>query len=106
MENEGWDVARALADRGVAAFVLKYRLNPTPADMPGFEKSMRDLFSANARPPRLDPNPAMTAIAPQPAESRPAFAPVRRRPSQAPDSPPPDSHGGFSPRRPPHTGNA
>ncbi|BDT56686.1 hypothetical protein MasN3_01800 [Massilia varians] len=27
MNNEGWDVARALADRGVAAFVLKYRLN-------------------------------------------------------------------------------
>ena len=25
MENEGWNVARALAERGVAAFVLKYR---------------------------------------------------------------------------------
>ncbi|RYD66779.1 MAG: alpha/beta hydrolase, partial [Sphingomonadales bacterium] len=37
MENEGWAVARALADRGVAAFVLKYRLNQTPADMAGFE---------------------------------------------------------------------
>src|SRR4029077_632757 len=31
MENEGWNVARALAERGVAAFVLKYRLNQTPA---------------------------------------------------------------------------
>ena len=41
MENEGWDVARALAARGVAAFVLKYRLNQTPADMPGFERAMR-----------------------------------------------------------------
>jgi len=40
MENEGWNVARALAERGVAAFVLKYRLNQTPADMPGFERSM------------------------------------------------------------------
>src|SRR5690606_30540424 len=29
MENEGWDVARALAEHGVAAFVLKYRLNQT-----------------------------------------------------------------------------
>src|SRR5688572_28501114 len=29
MENEGWDVAKALAARGVAAFVLKYRLNQT-----------------------------------------------------------------------------
>jgi dienelactone hydrolase len=32
MEHEGWNVARALADRGIAAFVLKYRLIPTPAD--------------------------------------------------------------------------
>ncbi|MGE8132264.1 alpha/beta hydrolase [Novosphingobium subterraneum] len=30
MDHEGWAVARALADRGIAAFVLKYRLNPTP----------------------------------------------------------------------------
>ena len=29
MENEGWQVAQALAKKGVAAFVLKYRLNPT-----------------------------------------------------------------------------
>lgn len=32
MDHEGWSVARALADRGIAAFVLKYRLNPTPKD--------------------------------------------------------------------------
>jgi acetyl esterase/lipase len=32
MESEGWAVAKALADRGVTAFVLKYRLNPTPKD--------------------------------------------------------------------------
>ena len=32
MDHEGWAVARALADRGIAAFVLKYRLNPTPRD--------------------------------------------------------------------------
>src|SRR5678815_1277010 len=37
MENEGWNVARALAEKGVAAFVLKYRLNQTPADMAEFE---------------------------------------------------------------------
>ena len=46
MENEGWNVARALADRGVAAFVLKYRLRQTPADMEGFQQSMREMFSA------------------------------------------------------------
>jgi acetyl esterase/lipase len=32
MDHEGWKVARALADRGIAAFVLKYRLIPTPKD--------------------------------------------------------------------------
>ena len=49
MENEGWNVARALAEKGVAAFVLKYRLNQTPADLPGFEQSMREMFSGTAR---------------------------------------------------------
>ena len=32
MGHEGWNVAQALADRGIAAFVLKYRLVPTPKD--------------------------------------------------------------------------
>lgn len=31
MSHEGWDVAQALADRGITSFVLKYRLLPTPA---------------------------------------------------------------------------
>ncbi|MDR7114700.1 alpha/beta hydrolase [Caulobacter sp. BE254] len=79
MENEGWDVARALADKGVAAFVLKYRLNPTPPDMPGFERSMTEMFSATARPPRPDPQAAMAGLAPQIADSRAAFALVRQR---------------------------
>lgn len=30
MEGEGWQVARKLADQGITAFVLKYRLKPTP----------------------------------------------------------------------------
>ncbi|MGA9660025.1 MAG: alpha/beta hydrolase [Asticcacaulis sp.] len=81
MENEGWDVAKALAARGVAAFVLKYRLNQTPADMAGFEKSMTQMFSSVARPPAPKPNaappsPAVT-LAPQLADSRAAFALVR-----------------------------
>ena len=79
MENEGWDVARALADKGVAAFVIKYRLNQTPADMPGFERSMAEMFSATARPPRPSPEAAMAGLAPQIADSRAAFALVRQR---------------------------
>lgn len=80
MENEGWDVARALAAKGVAAFVLKYRLNPTPQDMPGFEKSMAAMFGATAaRPPRPDPKAMMAGLAPQIADARAAFALVRAR---------------------------
>jgi acetyl esterase/lipase len=36
MDNEGYDVARWLADHGVAAFVLKYRTEPTPRATGGF----------------------------------------------------------------------
>ncbi|HEY1605795.1 MAG TPA: alpha/beta hydrolase [Allosphingosinicella sp.] len=79
MENEGSDVARALAARGVAAFVLKYRLVQTPPDMPGFERSMREMFSGAARPPPMDPAQAAASIAPQLADARAAFALVRRR---------------------------
>jgi acetyl esterase/lipase len=82
MENEGWDVAKALADKGVAAFVLKYRLNPTPEDMPGFERSMTEMFSGAARPrpaaaqAQQDPS---VMLAPQLADARAAFALVRSR---------------------------
>jgi acetyl esterase/lipase len=80
MENEGYDVARALADKGVAAFVIKYRLNQTPADMAGFERSMAEMFSSTAgRPPRPDPQQMMARLAPQIADSRAAFALIRRR---------------------------
>ena len=79
MENEGWDVARALADRGVAAFVLKYRLNQTPADLDGFARSIREMLSG-PRPPR-DPGSreSATQLAPQLADARAAFALVRSR---------------------------
>jgi acetyl esterase/lipase len=80
MENEGWDVARALADKGVAAFVLKYRLNQTPADMGDFEKSMQQMFSGSAPPPRRpSPEEALAGIAPQLEDARAAFALIRKR---------------------------
>ncbi|WP_447730399.1 alpha/beta hydrolase [Pseudoxanthomonas suwonensis] len=79
MENEGWDVARALNEKGVAAFVLKYRLNQTPADLDGFAESIRQMLSG-PRPPR-DPGAANAAqmLAPQLADARAAFALVRSR---------------------------
>lgn len=40
MANEGWEVAQALADKGIAAFVLKYRLHPTPESLEDFKAWM------------------------------------------------------------------
>ncbi len=48
MGNEGWEVAQALADRGIAAFVLKYRLIPTPPTLEGLKESMERTFAAAA----------------------------------------------------------
>lgn len=78
MENEGWDVAKALAARGVAAFVLKYRLNQTPRDIPAFQRSMQEMFARAAGAPRTNPAQGMN-LAPQIADARAAFALVRRR---------------------------
>ena len=50
MTGEGSDVARWLADHGVAAFVLKYRLNETPRDDKAFLAVMGQRFSAAAQP--------------------------------------------------------
>ena len=77
MENEGSDVARALAARGVAAFVLKYRLIQTPATMSDFERSMTAMFAGAGRPGAGAP--IAPSLDPQLADSRAAFALVRRR---------------------------
>jgi len=75
MQNEGWDVAKALAARGIAAFVLKYRLNQTPASLEDFDKSN------NAPRPPTSPgaDPMRVNLAPQIADARAAFALVRAR---------------------------
>jgi acetyl esterase/lipase len=46
MNNEGWKVAKALADQGIAAFVLKYRLQPTPESLDELSESMNRTFAA------------------------------------------------------------
>jgi acetyl esterase/lipase len=55
--SEGWDVARWLADRGVAAFVLKYRTMETPDGEDAFFRSMAGLF--NTTQPVTLPAPEM-----------------------------------------------
>ncbi|MEZ4701209.1 MAG: alpha/beta hydrolase [Rhodothermales bacterium] len=66
MGNEGWEVAQALADRGVAAFVLKYRLRPTVASL--------DEFSAWMNRPRPAPAADTAATSGQEAPPRPPAA--------------------------------
>lgn len=79
MDNEGWDVARALAAKGVAAFVIKYRLNQTLPDLEENEKAMRERFSGKQPPPRPDPEQFLAGLAPQIADARAAFALIRKR---------------------------
>ena len=79
MENEGWDVARALAEQGVAAFVLKYRLNQTPADLQEFARPRQPTGAPPAPPSRPSPDQAAASLAPQVADARAAFDLVRSR---------------------------
>ncbi len=50
MGNEGWEVAEALAARGINAFVLKYRLQPTADSLDAFETQMNQRFAEAAKP--------------------------------------------------------
>ncbi|MXO73414.1 alpha/beta hydrolase [Alteraurantiacibacter buctensis] len=78
MENEGWDVARALAARGVAAFVLKYRLRQSPGELAAFDASMRTVLTTT-RIGNLSVAEAAANSPAQLADSRAAFALVRAR---------------------------
>jgi acetyl esterase/lipase len=82
MENEGWNVARALAAKGVAAFVLKYRLNQTPADLEDFARPPAPRPAGApptgaAAPPRTVGGDMASRIAPMLADAEAAFALVR-----------------------------
>ncbi len=61
MGNEGWEVAQALADKGIAAFVLKYRLRPTPDSLEAFSAWM------NRPRPVAPPSPDTSKKATPPA---------------------------------------
>lgn len=84
MNNEGWKVAKALADNGIAAFVLKYRLFPTPASLDEFKDSMNRPFAAAAKagekaaggPPARPPMPELTN---QLADAEAAYALIQAR---------------------------
>jgi acetyl esterase/lipase len=66
MANEGWEVAQALADKGIAAFVLKYRLHPTPESLEDFKAWMNR--PRTAAPVNADTSKTATSPAPAPMD--------------------------------------
>lgn len=62
IDHEGWQVARWLANNGIAAFVLKYRVLPTPRDNEQFRTeniAMRSGKAASFAPPGNTPAEAL-----------------------------------------------
>jgi acetyl esterase/lipase len=64
MGNEGWEVAEALAKHGIAAFVLKYRLHPTPESLDDFKASM----NRPRTPPAESPDASKGTAPPRPPQ--------------------------------------
>jgi len=77
MGNEGWEVAQALNERGVAAFVLKYRLQRTAADWAEFDKG-NPLTAPTPGAPPGPPNFAAMIVMPL-EDATAAFKMVRAR---------------------------
>jgi len=68
MQTEGFAVAKALADRGIAAFVLKYRLETTPVEGKAFLAAMMARFRSAPNDPAAvlavrHPDPSADALA-------------------------------------------
>lgn len=95
-QSEGTAVAEWLRERGVAAFVLKYRLMDTGATEAEFQKSIAELFRsinqrASGREPAADPVARierMPIVSLAAADGRQAMKVVRQRASEwgiAPD---------------------
>jgi acetyl esterase/lipase len=82
MGNEGWEVAEALAKKGIAAFVLKYRLHPTDDKLEDFTAWMnrpRTAPPATASKDATPPNPLQTDLSNQLADAEAAYAMITKR---------------------------
>lgn len=80
MDNEGWKVAQALADQGITAFVLKYRLHPTPESLDGFRDSMNRTFDAAANSSQESrPQPVQRDLFDQLEDAEAAYAMILER---------------------------
>ncbi|RXK48832.1 alpha/beta hydrolase [Aquirufa rosea] len=79
MGNEGWEVAEALAKKGIAAFVLKYRLFPTAESLEDFKAWMNRPRPAPAKTddpskPATPPSPFQMDLSNQLADAEAAYA--------------------------------
>jgi len=77
MGNEGWEVAQALNERGVAAFVLKYRLQRTEPDWAKFNEGNPLMAPTPGAPPGPPDFAAMIKLPLEDATA--AFKMVRAR---------------------------
>jgi acetyl esterase/lipase len=82
--NEGWEVAQALADKGIAAFVLKYRLHPTAPALDSFKAYMsrpfpRPAANADGSKSATPPGPPKTDLSNQLADAEAAYAMIVNR---------------------------
>jgi acetyl esterase/lipase len=60
MDTEGFNIAHRLADRGIAAFVLKYRTSPTPRDDKQFVINLYKLISSIAKGESIHKRPVVS----------------------------------------------
>lgn len=83
MGNEGWEVAEALAAKGIAAFVLKYRLHPTPESLDEFKAWMnrpRPTVAPSSDSSRTTSSPPQQMdLSNQLADAEAAYAMIIRR---------------------------
>jgi acetyl esterase/lipase len=74
-DSEGTAVAKRLAEAGVTAFVLKYRLDPTPDDAAGFTRAFMARLATAGREEQL----TFSAEKPAAADAAETVRLVRRR---------------------------
>lgn len=79
MGNEGWEVAEALAAKGINAFVLKYRLQPTVDSLEGFENQMNQRFADAAKPANERPARPQWNLKNQLEDAEAAYALINSR---------------------------
>lgn len=74
MDNEGYPIANWLAERGIAAFILKYRVMQTPEGAEAFEAHMGRMFTPPRGEARIDVRPGIPLAI---ADAQTALALVR-----------------------------